>query len=62
MAHNAPPTILICLPDQLQEGDESVRQEDEPEDQVDLLVNNVHWQGAQSGDLGNGGSQAKGVH
>ena len=53
---------MICLPDQLQQGDESVRQEDEPEDQVDLLVHNVHRQGAQSGDLGNGGSQAKGVH
>ena len=39
-----------------------MRQEDEPENQVNLLVDNVHGQGAQARDLGNGGGEAKGVH
>ena len=39
-----------------------MRQEDEPENQVNLLVHDVHGQGAQSRDLGNGGGEAKGVH
>ena len=39
-----------------------MRQEDEPENLVNLLVHNVHGQGAQSRDLGNGGGEAKDVH
>ena len=39
-----------------------MRQEDEPENQVNLLVHDVNRQGAQSRDLGNGGGEAKGVH
>ena len=39
-----------------------MRQEDEPENQINLLVDNVHGQGAQARDLGNGGGEAKGVH
>ena len=39
-----------------------MRQEDEPENQVNLLVHDVNRQGAQARDLGNGGGEAKGIH
>ena len=52
----------VCLPDQLDKGDNGVHEEAEPENQVNLLVHNVYRQGAQSRDLGNGGGEAKGAH
>ena len=39
--------MIIC-PEQLQHGEDGVGKEGEPENQVNLLVHNVHWQGAHS--------------
>ena len=44
----------MYLPEQLQHGEDGVRQEGEPENQVNLLVHNVHWQGAHSRHLWRG--------
>ena len=38
----------VCLPDQLDKGDNGVHEEAEPENQVNLLVHYVYWQGAHS--------------
>ena len=43
----------MYLPEQLQHGEDGVRQEGEPENQVNLLVHNVHWQGTHSRNLYN---------
>ena len=52
----------VCLPDQLQQGDDGVGQEGKPENQINLLVHNIHWQGAHSRRLGDRGCHSKCVH
>ena len=52
----------LCLPDQLKQGDQGVSKEGEPEDHVNLLIDNVHRQGAHSRHFGNRGGHTKYVH